>query len=169
MVIAKCAALLFVGLVLALFALTMWYSRVPSDNQVQQRFARDKEAIIELLNKLSREPASIVGVTKDKVMLDDTGHWVSPQEAGFSSEHFTEYEALMHKAHVLQLWRAEGEMEFAIAGWGWASNGWRLSFAHLDAAPPSQVSSIDHPPMTGQEGSVIYRPLGDGWYIRLIY
>jgi len=174
MVIAKYLALLFVWGAIALFALlvcyTIWYSRIPSDSEVQQRFDRDKSAIVELLNKLSQEPASIVGVTKDKVMLDDTAHWVAPEKAGFSSKHFTEYEVLMHNAHVLQVWRNDGETNFAIAGWGFASEGWRLSYAYVSSTPTPLVPTIDNPPRhaAGDPG-VVYRPLGDNWYIRLIY
>jgi hypothetical protein len=158
-IIAKCVVLLFVISVVSLIALTAWYSHIPSDKEVQERFDRDKPFLVLLLNKLAQEPTKIVGVTKDKVMVDSTSNWISPDKAGFSSEHFAEYE----------IWRSDGETVFAIAGWGWASNGWRLSFDHPDVAPDSQVSSIDHPPVTAQEGSVVYRPLGDGWYIRLIY
>jgi hypothetical protein len=169
-VIAKYFTLLFICVVLALCALFIWYSRIPSDSQVQQRFDKDKGVLVELLNKFSHEPPNIVGVTTDKVMVDDTSNWVLPEKAGFSSEHFAEYKVLMDEAHITQLWHYEGATNFNIAAFGFASEGWRLSFSYTKTIPSSLVPSIDNQQGHSiEDRGPVYRSLGDNWYIRLIY
>jgi hypothetical protein len=152
---------------LGLFAVLVVDSRIPSDRQVQDRFNRDKPALTELLGILSGEPSKIVGVTQHEVMLYDFPNWVPPDKAGFSDEHFAEYKALMGKAHVIELFRSDGEVNFGFAYWGMAGSGWRLDFAYITTPPSPLVTSIDSPPTTYSDAN--YRPLGGDWYIRLIF
>ena len=157
-------------LVIVAIAAFVWSCRIPSDSQVQARFIRDKAVLTLLLDRFSQEPPRIVGITKDDVMVDDTFNWVTPEKANFSRIRFFEYKALMDQAHVIQLFRADDGIHFAIAGAGFASNGWRLDFTYTKIAPSPLVQSIDSPPrLISEDGVVIYRSLGDDWYIRLYY
>jgi hypothetical protein len=146
----------------ALIAAFIWYSGIPSDSRIQKQFTRDKVVITELLDKLSKESPNIVGITKDDVMVDDPSNWVLPEKAGFSEKHFAEYKALMDDAHIINFWRSNGETDFAIAGFGFASEGWRLGFTYTTLTPSPLVTSIDSPPrLTTQDRGEVYRPLGD--------
>jgi hypothetical protein len=158
-------------ILLGLFSGLIWYSRIPSDSLVQERFNRDQATLTALLDMLSREPSKIIGVTKQDVMVDDASNWVLPDKAGFSDEHFAEYKTLMHKAHIIQLFRRDGEVNFAFAGWGMAGSGWRLSFAYITTTPSPLIKSIDSPPrVSSPDGSIVaYRSLGHDWYVRLIF
>jgi hypothetical protein len=163
--------LVFIIVALALSGAFIWSFKIPSDNQVQERFNRDRAPLTVLLNMLSREPSKIIGVTKHDVMIDYPSKWVIPDKAGFSEEHFAEYKTLMDKAHIIQIFRWDGEVNFAFAGWGVAGSGWRLSFAYIITPPSPLVKSIDSPPkVSSPDGRTIaYRSLGHNWYIRLIF
>jgi hypothetical protein len=157
-------------LVIVAIAAFVWSCRIPSDSLVQERFIKDKAVLTVLLDRLSQEPHRIVGITKDDVMVDDTSNWITPEKANFSRIRFSEYKALMDQAHINQLFRSDDGIHFAIAGVGFASEGWRLDFTYTKIAPSPLVQSIDSPPRPiSEDGAVIYRPLGDDWYIRLIY
>lgn len=160
---------LFVITMVALFAFLMWCAHIPSDEQIQKRFVRDKLALTELVHKLSSEPPRIIGITQDEVMLDDTINWVSPDKAGVSIGQFAQYQTLLNQAHVTQVWRDQNTINVNVAAYGFASSGWRLAFTYTTKVPSPVVPTIDSPPTASQEGAVIYRPLGDDWYIRLIY
>jgi len=73
----------------------------------------------------------------------------------------------MDQAHVQQIWRDDGETHFAIAGFGMVGSGWRLDYAYTLTPPTAQVLSIDHHPT--QSVRLVYRPLGENWYIRLLF
>jgi hypothetical protein len=156
---------------LGVFVGVILFARMPSDSQVQERFNRDQIALTVLLDMLSREPSKIVGITKSEVMVDAPSNWVSPDKAGFSNEHFTEYRSLMDKAHIIQLFRGDGEVNFPFAGFGMAGSGWRLSFAYITTTPSPLVKSIDSPPKVSlPDGSMdAYRALGHNWYVHLIF
>ena len=162
------AVLLCLG-ISVLLALSFWFSKIPSDSQMATLFEKNKPILEVLLDKISHEPPEIVGIAKDDhVMVNEPFNWVSPDKAGFSSEHFSEYKTLMRNAGVISLWRRSEATEFAIARRGFAGAGWGLTFVHEMAKPAPLVSSIDGPPREQMgNGNNVYRPLGGDWYIRL--
>jgi len=163
---ALIGAILAIGFVLAFIE----YNRLPSDVSVVSRFSEQKPYLIELKQMLSREPSSVIGITENKVMINNTNNWISPQEAKMAEEHFLQYQALMKKSRIKQIWRSDGAVFFNYAAAGFASFGWRLTFVYMQATPSPIVSSIDSPsPQSQSERSPVYRSLQDNWYVRLIH
>ena len=144
-------------------------SYAPTDVQLVERFKTNREAMVDLCNRLEREPPQIVGITTERVMIGDPSTRISPEKAGFSPEHFLEYKALLYKAHVSEIWRANHETCFYITGAGFAGEGWRLCYVYTRDVPSNLIARIDRK----EEGFVerptaFYRALGDNWYIKLI-
>jgi len=168
--IIKYAALLFVILVVALIATLIWDNQIPSDSEVLKQFEKNRVVLEELRDKLLEESPSVVGITRDKVMIDDASNWVSPEKAGFSNNHFLEYQRLMNIAHIKELWRDDGVINFRIARFGFPGSTWFLSFAYTKTTPSSLIPSIDSLPKHSSETpSVEYRALGNNWYMRIYY
>jgi hypothetical protein len=168
--IIKYAALLFIIVCVVLIAALIWDGQIPSDGEVLRQFNRDNSILVKLRDKFLQEPASIVGITQDKVMFNDTSNWISPEKAGFSDSHFLEYRVLMDKAHIKELWLDQGVINFKFAGFGIAGSGWRLSFAYTKTPPSSLIPSIDSlPKHYAGEPSPEYRALGNNWYMRIYY
>jgi hypothetical protein len=144
-------------------------SRAPTDAQIASRFSTDRQVLTELSNKLSHEPLKIVGVTRDRVMVGYPYNWVVPADAGFSADHFKEYELLLRKVKISKMWRSDGETCFYITGFGFAGEGWRLLYVYTAVTPNVLVNSIDvEREDHTSHSNVMYRPLGSNWYIKLI-
>ena len=168
--------LCLITIVGAVLVVTAWltfseYNRLPSDASVVKRFAEKKPLLIELKTKLSQEPANVIGITQTNVMIDNTNNRVLPKEAQMTEEHFLQYQIVMRKASIKEVWRSDGAIHFYFAGAGFASFGWRLLFVYMQGTPSPITSSIDAPsePDDSTTGRTIrYRPLGENWYIGLI-
>jgi hypothetical protein len=142
---------------------------MPSDTSIAYRFNEDKATLVNLMQMLSEEPPTILGITQDKVMINDLSNWTSPEEGGFSKENFAKYHSLMSKTGIKQLWRRDGATYFNFAEFGIAGSGWRLAFMHSTSIQSPLTTSVDLPIAdTGADPEIVYRPLGDGWYIRVL-
>jgi hypothetical protein len=75
----------------------------------------------------------------------------------------------MEKASIHQIWRTDGETCFYITGFGFAGDGWRLCYVYTLNKPSVLVSTIDTlNEKSDEKQNVIYRGLGNNWYIKLI-
>jgi len=86
-------------------------------------------------------------------------------------DRFAKFHSLMEKVGVKQLWRQDGSTYFNFAAWGFAGSGWRLAFMHSPAkqSPSPLTSSIDSPhTYIGVGPDIVYRALGDDWYVRVL-
>lgn len=152
-------------------------TQFPTDEELVDFFERNKTGFHQLRQELSREPARIRGFSATEVLLSEgVGNWVSPNRAGVAPSRFQEIQHQMQEHEVNFLWRQEGMtlIRAGFSGWGSATKGPRLCYVHTLHSPTHQVTNLqeigdEKYQLKEQDWHMVYKPLGDNWYIRLIW
>ena len=61
------------------------------------------------------------------------------------------------------------DIRFPVAGWGFASKGWRVAITYRDVPPTNSIESLDDFKKTRSGWEDAYRPITDGWYLWIIW
>lgn len=159
-----------VFIVISGFAWLLYGARLPTDQSVVDHFRRAKPHLEQLKRMLSDDPTvervADYGVVTDKSVIAEP-----PQKAGMTMERYQEYRKYLELAGANGAAHRDNELKFGIAGWGFASRGWRLAFVYRDSAPePTEIiNTIDGFRPTGKEWRQGYRHLEGNWYIWIIW
>jgi len=145
-------------------------ARPPTDQSVVDHFRRAKPHLEQLKRMLSDDPSvervADYGVTTDKSIVSEP-----PQKVGMTTERYQEYLNLLDLAGAKVAGHRDNEFKFGIAGWGFASKGWRLSLIYRDSPPDPKeiIDSIDGFRPTGSNWRQGYRHLEGDWYAWIIW
>ncbi len=152
-------------------------TQFPTDEELVAFFKEKKPGFQQLREELAKEPDSIRGFSQTQVLLSGgPGNWVSPNKAGVTPSRFEEFQQLMAANEVDFLWR-QGNMVLiraGFSGWGSATKGPRLCYVYTTVPPHHQVQELiqireEKYQMPEHDWHLVYKPLGDHWYIRLIW
>lgn len=88
-----------------------------------------------------------------------------------SRARYEEYLRKMKQAGVIRILCEDGRYLFSVAGWGFASKGWRIFYVYLNAPPDPKdvISTIDGFRPGGKEWRHCYRHLEGNWYIYMVW
>ena len=145
-------------------------ARPPTDQSVVDHFRRAKPYLEQLKRMLSDDP-SVEGVADYGVITDKSVIAEPPRKAGMTTERYQDYLKYLDLAGAKTAGHRDKEFKFGIAGWGFASRGWRLALVYRDSAPePTEIiNTIDGFRPTGKEWRQGYRHLEGNWYVWIIW
>ena len=104
----------------------------------------------------------------------NTNHLVSTTSlaaVGISEDRYQKYLTLLKQTGAKSAGRDSDirELRFPLAQWGAFSHGWRIAIIWTGFEAKPTISSMDDFRKTTHEWEQAYRPLGDGWYLWIIW
>jgi len=150
----------------------------PKDSDITQKFEKVKPNLVRLKSMLDQDPnLRIVGLwgveaNEEKPTLG----LKSLESAGINQERLNSYQAILKQVGLSAAIKDEGEYRFPFGGNGFASKGWRMAFVYrTKPIPPEElIENTDlfvNKKITSNSKTWVkaYRPLGDNWYVFIIW
>ncbi len=93
-----------------------------------------------------------------------------PGSLGIGPDRVSAYRRLMRAARCsrMDVW-TNGSVSFAVAAWGAANTGWRVSLVSSREKPSPLVGTIDGFRKKGRQWESAYSPIGEDWYVYIIW
>lgn len=153
----------------------LWSHQMPTDKSLVAHFHKNEKVFDELKNMLTLEPKKITGMAVDGVFTTEKLRRIPFEEAGVSEKKFQKYQNLLDNSDSTKIQRKDREIIITSGFWGWgfASKGPRVSYVFCTHSPPNQVAELkeigDAKRKSGKGWAVVYLPVGENWYIRLVW
>lgn len=152
-------------------------TQFPTDEELIEFFQANQAGFDQLRQELEAEPANIRGFSATEVLVNESaGDWVPPNQAGVTPTRFQAFQELMQAHEVDFLWRQDAMVliRAGFSGWGSSGKGPRLCYVYTLHSPPHQVTRLldirdEHYQIKEHDWHLVYKPLGENWYIRLIW
>lgn len=139
----------------------------PNDRDLVAQFQKQKGQFQEL-----------VGIFKahDKVRsIENSGVTSEPYrnatlaEVGLSAANYARSIQLLKECGSAVAIRDEEEIRFAVAGFGWASKGYRIAITYRTSEPTPKIANLDDFRKSKSEWEQAYRKIEDNWYLWIIW
>jgi hypothetical protein len=143
-------------------------ARPPNDASLAQQFYANQTAFAELKQMLEVD-SRLQQVAEFGVCTTNSLVATTPAVAGLSTERYQKYLSLLHQAGARGAIHDETEFRFLIAASGFASNGYRIALTWRATKPDHVIASLDDFRKTSSEWEQAYRPLGENWYLWIIW
>jgi hypothetical protein len=145
------------------------YDRMPSDEDLQQRF-RTHQADFDKLIQMSDADGHVTVIRSNITRLDTDWSWPR-QNVGFSDDRWNEYRRMFRQLKIDGLTRAESPARVAVVVY--ASDGVLVGSEKglvYSVEPLTPISSsldqFPRDPYVKNRGyALVYKPLGGNWYI----
>jgi hypothetical protein len=169
------ALAIFVALLIALLGFLFWRvslgSKRPADASLVRLFDSNKAAFEEMKQMLQVDQ-QIGDVFNGGVR--NTNHLVTTTSlaaVGISEDRYQRYLTLLKQTGAKSAGRDSDirELRFPVTRWGAFSHGWRIAIIWTDIEPKPLVANMDNFKKTTHEWEQAYRPLGNGWYLWIIW
>ena len=129
--------------------------KMPTDAGLAQQYYTNQEAFAELKEILTTS-ASLQGA--------------GTNGAVFASRERLRYDELLRQTKVLKVIHDGPELKFLVAASGFASKGYRIAIVWRDSTPERIISNLnDFRKTTSGKWEQAYRPLGNNWYLWIIW
>jgi hypothetical protein len=164
-----------IALLIAFLGFLFWRvnlgSKRPTDASLVRQFESNKVAFEEM-KKMLQVDQQIGDVFNGGVR--NTNHLVTTTSlaaVGISEDRYQRYLTLLKQTGAKSAGRDSDirELRFPVARWGAFSHGWRIAIIWTDIEPKSLVANMDTFKKTTHEWEQAYRPLGNGWYLWIIW
>jgi hypothetical protein len=162
-----CIVLLIVLLGFLFWRMNLGSTR-PTDASLIHQF-KTSQVVFEEVKQMLKTDEQIGGVAGDYVFRTNSLVANSCAEAGISVERQKRYSDLLKQAGVRSVEREGNEIHFPVARWGAFSHGWRIAVIWTDVKPKPLIANLDDFKKTTNKWEQAYRPLGDGWYLWIIW
>ncbi len=141
--------------VLILFTCLVPGPKMPTDAALAQQYYTNQAAFAELKEMLTTS-TSVVG----------TG----TNDADVGAQKRLRCDELLRQTKVLKVIHDGPELRFLVAASGFASKGYRIAILWRDTKPDHIIANLDDfRKTTAGEWDQAYRPLGDNWYLWIIW
>ena len=169
-VIAALVSAAYVAFFLVLVVVT-WLlpgERRPTDGALAASFKTNRVVFEELRDLMQANPR--LGRISPSI-INRTNSYVdsSPAAVGVSKDQHARYLDLLRKANATSAIHENGEFRFMVSAWGWVDSGWRIAVVYCTNSPSPVIASLDDFHKTKSEWEHAYRPLGDDWYMWIIW
>ncbi len=167
MSLVVCIVLLIVLLGFLFWRLNLGSTR-PTDASLFRQF-KTNQVVFEKVKQMLKADEQIGGVAGDYVFRTNSLVANSCAEVGISVERQKLYSDLLEQAGVRSVERDGNEVRFPVAKWGAFSHGWRIAVIWTDVEPKPLIANLDDFKKTTNKWEQAYRPLGNDWYLWIIW
>jgi hypothetical protein len=139
----------------------------PSQRSLVRNFHRHRDSFEKARAMLDEDRAIVWEVTSRGCSAPGELTRRPPEELGLPQERYAEYLRLLKQAGAILVIRRTDETAFLVAGFGYASYGWRVAIVHRDTEPNDVIPSL-HEFRRGASPVMpnhAYCPVEDNWYI----
>jgi hypothetical protein len=163
-----------IALLALLFGFLFWLNggpKRPTDASLVRQFESNSVAFVEMKQMLLVDQ-QIRDVFNGGIRnTNDLVATASLATAGISEDRYQRYLTLLKQTGAWSAGRNSDitELRFPVAKWGAFSDGWRIAIVWTTNEPKPLVANLDDFKKTTHEWQQAYRPLGDGWYLWIIW
>ena len=165
--LAVCIALLIILLGFLFWRVSLGSKR-PTDASLVHQF-KTNQVTFEEVKQMLKADGQIGGVAGDYVFRTNSLVANSCADVGISVERQKRYSDLLKQAGVRSVERDGNEISFPVARWGAFSHGWRIAVVWTDVKPTPLITNLDDFKKATNKWEQAYRPLGDNWYLWIIW
>ena len=168
----KLLAAMVLVFVILLGCLFVWIgigSTPPEQEELEERFFESRAEYEQLRSMFEEDQLVTVGDYGEQYARRAFA-WTTASEVVVSERRARSYQDHMNELDTARIdLQEDGSVSIYLAGWGFASDGWRISLVSNPNEPVPLLTTLDGFSKTDKDWEVAYSHIDGAWYFRIIW